>query len=267
MWRLTRSSIGAAAGLLAAIALCVGAIVSDVDIATRSLFAVVGAIILMPAGPKLLATVRAWRYVLTRPWQYLEGHTYVSKMAARVDLHAPDAAPNADPEPDADADRHVDVMYFAASATQRQRAALRTGMFAHVWFVGDLEHAGRGVVTPAGGGPMIWVRRRAALLSPTVHGQVKLVRFGVPAARLSRWQERYDRQEHRRLAAIERLAARSGPAMSDRSGSARATRRERDAKQRAAAAASGRALPAQLQRRGRRQSVSGAITMSGDGDK
>ena len=83
---------------------------------------------------------------------------------------------------------------------------------------------------------MIWVRRRAALLSPTVHGQVKLVRFGVPAARLSRWQERYDRQEHRRLAAIERLAARSGPAKTDRSGSARATRHERDAKQRAAAA-------------------------------
>ena len=137
-------------------------------------------------------------------------------------------------------------------------------MFAHVWFVGDLDHAGRGVVAPAGGGPMIWVRRRAALLSPTVHGQVKLVRFGVSAARLSRLQERYDRQEHRRLAAIERLAARSGAAKTDRSGSARPPGQERDAKQRAAAAASGQALPAQLQRRGRRQNVSGLLPMSGD---
>ena len=169
-----------------------------------------------------------------------------------------------DPDPDADPDRDAEVMYFAASANQRQRAALRTGMFAHVWFVGDLDHAGRGVVAPAGGGPMICVRRRAALLSPTVHGQVKLVRFGVSAARLHRMQERYDRQELRRLAAIERLAARSRPERTDRSTSARTGRRERDAKQRAAAAASGRALPAQLQRRGRRQNVSGLLPMSGD---
>ena len=95
-------------------------------------------------------------------------------------------------------------------------------------------------------------------------GQVKLVRFGVSAARLHRMQERYERQEHRRLAAIERLAARSGPARTDRSASARIGRRERDAKQRAAAAASGQALPAQLQRRGRRQNVSGLLPLSGD---
>jgi hypothetical protein len=260
MWRLTRGSIGAAAGLLVAIALFVGALVSDVDTAARWFFAVVGALVVLLAGRALLPTIRAWRYVLTRPWQYFDGHTYVSKMAARVDLRA--AAP--DPDQNVDPDRDADVMYFAASANQRQREALRTGMFAHVWFVGDLDHAGRGVVAPAGGGPMIWVRRRAALLSPTMHGQVKLIRFGVSAARLSRLQERYDRQEHRRLTAIERLAARSGPAKTDRPGSARTARREREAKQRAAATASGQALPTQLQRRGRRQNVSGLLPTSGD---
>jgi hypothetical protein len=93
----------------------------------------------------------------------------------------------------------------------------------------------------------------------------------------------------RRLAAIERLLARPGSAKSDRSGSAKSDRsgsaksdrsgsarsdrsgsartarkNERDAKQRAAAAASGQALPVQLQRLGRRQKVSGLLPLSGD---
>jgi hypothetical protein len=109
------------------------------------------------AGNKVLVTIRGWRYVLTRPWQYFKGHAYLTKMAARLDF-----------------------------------------------------------------------------------------------------------RRHRRLATIERLAARTGSARTDRSGSARTVRKERDAKQRAATAASGQALPAQLQRRSRRQSVCGLRPTSGD---
>lgn len=173
MRRLTRGSTGTAAELLVAIALFVVALVSDVDRSTRTSLTVVGVLVALLAGPTLAATIRAWRYVVTRPWQYVEGHPYVSKMAARVDLR------------DHDADRDAEVMYFAASANQRQRAALRTG-----------------------------------------------------------------------------------PAKTDRSGAASTTpKQERDAKQRAAADASGQALPAQLQRRARRQNVSGLPPMSGDGGK
>jgi hypothetical protein len=227
MWRLTRGSIGPTAALLVAIVLIVVVLVSDVDRATRSSVTIVGVLVMLLAGPKLVTTIRAWRHVLTRPWRYFDGHTYVSKMAARIDVRDPDPDPEAGPDPDPDrhADGDAEVMYFAASANRRQRKALRTGMFTHLWFVGDLD-AGRGIVAPAGGGPMISVRR---------------------------------------LAAIERLAAPSGSTKADRPGLAAAARKkDRDAKQRAAAAASGQALPAQLQRRGRRQNVSGLLPMSGD---
>jgi threonine/homoserine/homoserine lactone efflux protein len=66
------------------------------------------------------------------------------------------------------------------------------------------------------------------------------------------------------MAGYKLLRTRTGSAKTDRSGSTRTARNERDAKQRAAAAASGQALPAQLQRRSRRQSVSGLLPTSGD---
>jgi hypothetical protein len=72
-------------------------------------------------------------------------------------------------------------------------------------------------------------------------------------------------QGHSRLAAIERPAERSGSAKTDRSASARTARKnERDARQRGAEAASGEALPPQLQRRGRRETVSGSLPPSGN---
>ena len=133
------------------------------------------------------------------------------------------------------------VMYFAASANQRQRAALRTGMFAHVWFVGDLDHAGRGLVAPAGGGPPISVRRRAALFSPTsTPGEAR------PIRRVDRppFSACRSATTARSTAACGHRALRHDPAAAktDRPGSARTARNERDAKQRAAAAASGQAL-------------------------
>jgi hypothetical protein len=121
---------------------------------------------------------------------------------------------------------------------------------------------------------------------------VILILLAAPSLVASIRARRYDGQGHRRLAAIQRLAARSGPAKSDRSGSEKSDRsgsaksdrsgsaktgrsgsariarkNERDAKQRAAAVASGQALPVQLQRRGRRQSVSGLRPLSGDEDE
>ena len=106
----------------------------------------------------------------------------------------------------------------------------------------------RGPIGSAAGGLMIWLRRRAGLLSPTGHGRKKLVRFGVSATRLRRRHERHERES-------ERLAI-----------SAAAIRKaDRDATQRAAAAASGQALPLQLQRPGRRQKTSGLLPMPGDG--
>ena len=145
MWRLTRSSIGAAAGLLVAIALCVGAIVSDVDIATRCVLRRCRRHLIMCWRGQLLAddsglALRSHAAVAIPRGPYV-----------RVEDVGGPATPDARPTPIPTRTRRNPTS--RRSAARRSRGdRLRPACSPHVWFVGDLDHAGRGVVRrPAAG--------------------------------------------------------------------------------------------------------------------
>lgn len=234
--RFTRRALHPTAWFAVGTTLIVLGAVYGPDARTRIALVTIGSIAIAVTIRVPLAAARAWRYAATRPWRYYAASTYVTDSVAGIEMRV---------------DTNDNVSYFAAAVSRHRRDVLRSPMFRHVWFAGDFDGSGRGIIVPAGGGPLIFVRRRAALRSPVASGRVKLVRFGSSPRRLKRLQERYDRIERQRQTATDHLLANA----TSRTGR-KSTRR------RAAPRDAGAGLPKQLTRRG--QKLSGFVPTADD---
>jgi len=262
MLRLTRRAVFAMLWLLAALAGLSLVYAFDTPPVARVWVTIAAMVVVLASFRRVVQTAWAWRYVMTRPWEFYGGGTYVTESTARVRLLG-----------DHRGGIHGEGMYFDATATKEQREQLRTPMFAHIWFAGDADHAGRGLIVPAGGGPLIAVRRLAVLTSPAAKGHLKFVRFRTSPARMRRLRKRYDRLMRRQQASSRRQAEcaaqrRSRTAAKPRKSSMQSTSKARTKVGPVPVRTPPpptRSLPSQLIRR--RQNMSNFLPMSGPDSK